>query len=36
MYLLVNVKMMDEKPNWCHNSSREKVVILLVMFHKIF
>ena len=36
MYLLVIVKLMDARPNLCYNSSMEKVVILLVMFHKSF
>ena len=36
MYLCVIFKMMDARPNWCHNSSKEKVVIILVMFHKSF
>ena len=35
MYFHVINKWMDEIPNWCYNSSMEKVVILLVIFHKL-
>ena len=29
MYSRVTERIMDVRPNWCHNSSRDKVVILL-------
>ena len=36
MYLLVIFKRMDARPNSCYNRSMEKVMIILVTFHKCF